>query len=420
MAETLGDVLVRLRRKRGWTQQQVADAYCNATGSVTKDAREVGRWERGTRIPVPFARCHLAAVFGVPVGLLDRAAAHSRSARDQAQEALPQRDSDALTLNPADMGAIHTALTGGLVRKPPRHVDPALIPYFQAQLLGHYEADMMLGPLSLLDTVEAQCRLIGNLIDQADGSTRRLLAEVGVSYATFAAWLHLDAGHPATALPWHDVAQEMAHRSHNHEAVACALVDRAMARTDQGSGAAVIDLCDAALMDDAHLSAEVLVFALQQKAHGASLIGSRKEVDELLDRASRAIGQVDAEIWGTACLRTPNYVEVQRATCYGRLGLAAEANELWEQIIPIAPSKSRRDTAVWSARQAVASAALRDPERAVDLARHAAKVALETGSARTVRELSSVATAMRPWQAERIGQDLAEVLAPIGRGAPHG
>jgi hypothetical protein len=219
-----------------------------------------------------------------------------------------------------------------------KHVDPELIPYFRQQLEGHYRADMLLGPRALISTVTAQCNLIGQLIDSADEPTRQRMAVVGTSFATFAAWLYLDAGDIAAALHWHDVAQEMAHRSRDREAVACALVDRAMARTEQGMGVAVMDLCDSALMDAGHLSPELRVFALQQKAHGASIIGDRRQVDALLDAAGRFVDQVDVEVWGVPCLRTPHYVEVHRATCYGRLGLAKEALGVWQQIIPDAPS----------------------------------------------------------------------------------
>lgn len=297
-----------------------------------------------------------------------------------------------------------------------QHVDPELIPYFKQQLEGHYRADMLLGPRALISTVTAQCKLISQLIDSADEPTRQRMAVVGTSFASFAAWLHLDAGDVAASLHWHDMAQEMAHRSRDREAIACALVDRAMARTDQGMGTAVVDLCDSALMDGRHLSPEIHVFALQQKAHGASIIGDRHQVDALLDTAGRFVDQVDVEVWGVPCLRTPNYVEVHRATCYGRLGLAKEALEIWQQIIPVAPSTARRDVGVWVARQAASAASLREPEWTVELARQAVKVALETGSARVRRELAAVKVTMAPWQAEPVGQNFAEVLAPIGEG----
>ncbi|NEA55844.1 helix-turn-helix transcriptional regulator [Streptomyces sp. SID13666] len=411
-AESIGRLLVRLRRERGWTQQQVADAYCDASGTMTKDAREVGRWERGTRLPTLHTRRHLAVVFGVPLSMLDRAVSVARQGRSGSPE------TEALTGEVVSVdrrtfvaGTAAGALAGLAA---PQHVDPALVTYFEQQLAGHYRADMLLGPGALISTVTAQCDLIGQLIDRADGPTRRRMAKVGVSYATFAAWLYLDAGNPAASLQCHDVAQELAHRSHDRQAVACALVDRAMARTDQGAGRAVIDLCEGAMMDARHLPAELKVFALQQHAHGASLLGDRSQVDMLLDKAGRLVNRVHTEEWGTSCLRTTHYVEVQRATCYGRLGLAREADQVWQQIIPEAPTASRRDVGVWSARQAVAAATVGEPERAVELTRQAVDIALLTGSARTRRVLAAVETAMQPWQAEPIGQDLAEVLAPIG------
>lgn len=296
-----------------------------------------------------------------------------------------------------------------------RHVDPQLIPYFQQQLEGHYRADMLLGACALISTVTAQCNLISQLVDSADEPTRQRMAVVGTSFATFAAWLYLDSGDIAAALYWHDAAQEMAHRSRDREAIACALVDRAMARTDQGMGTAVVDLCNGALMDAGHFSPELLVFALQQQAHGASLLGDRRQVDTLLDAAGRLIDQVDVEAWGTACLRTPHYVEVQRATCYGRLGLASEALGVWQQIIPAAPSTAHRDVGVWTARQATLSASLREPERTVELTRQAVRVALETGSARVRRELAATEITMAPWRTNPVGQDFAEALAPISK-----
>nr|WP_308222795.1 helix-turn-helix transcriptional regulator [Frankia sp. AgPm24] len=292
-----------------------------------------------------------------------------------------------------------------------RHVDPALVSYFDDQLKGHYRADMLLGPGALTGTVSSQFQVIARLADAADGSTRRRMARVGSSFAAFAAWLWLDAGDPVAAMRYHDAALELAHRCGERDAVACALVDRAMAFTDLGNASAVIDLCQAALVDARRLSPEVRVFALQQQAHGASLHDDRHQVDLLLDQAGQLIDQVDIEQWGTACRRTGGYIEVQRATCYGRLGLDAGADHLWRQIIPAAPPSARRDVGVWLARHAVAAARQEEPERAVELARHASALAVETGSVRARRELTAVAAAMDPWRAHPVGENLVEVLA---------
>lgn len=441
--------LTARRKVVGLSQEMVAER-------LQVDRSTVVRWERGETEPQPWKRTELAKALRVSVEQLDELLNEPSSAKadpgeefagvtERAGESggkrlcggcglpLSRYNSGELCQSCVSQGnneqefvkrrefLVGMAATVGYgaavsVTPPFKHVDPDLIPYFQQQLEGHYRADMLLGPRALISTVTAQCSLIGQLVDSADEPTRQQMALVGTSFATFAAWLYLDAGDVHAALYWHDAAQEMAHRSGDREAVACALVDRAMARTDQGIGTAVIDLCKSALMDDGHLSPEVRVFALQQQAHGASLIGDRRQVDALLDTAGRVLGQVDVEVWGTACLRTPHYVEVQRATCYGRLGLVKEALGVWQQVIPAAPSNARRDVGVWVARQATLSASLREPERTVELARHAVKAALETGSARVRRELAAAKVTMAPWQDEPVGRDFAEVLAPVSEG----
>ncbi len=297
-------------------------------------------------------------------------------------------------------------------------VAPELIDYFQTQLSGHYQADMMLGPRALIGTVSAQSDLIGQLLDAADGTTRQRLTEVGTAYRAFVGWLYLDAGDADLAARWHGSALELAHRSGNREAISCTLVDLAMAHTDRQAGRAAADLCVSALQDAHHIGPEVRVFALQQQAHGISLLPGRDraEVDRLLDDAGALVGQVDHEEWGTACRRTPNYVEIQRATCYGRLGLADEASRLWDQLIPSQPGSSLRDVGVWTARHATARAQANDPDHAVDLARRAVSMAVTTGSARARRELGKLEQAMRPWQDAPVSRDLAEILAPAKMG----
>ncbi|MGW9582843.1 hypothetical protein ACWIGB_31455 [Streptomyces albidoflavus] len=154
--------------------------------------------------------------------------------------------------------------------------------------------------------------------------------------------------------------------------------------------------------------------AMQQQAHGASLVGDRMAVDRLLDEAAGLLNRVDDELpWGNACRRTPGYLEVQRATCYGRLGLGAEASALWTQVLDHVPMTARRDRGVYLARHAAAAAKAEEPEHAVEIGREAAQIAVETGSARTRRELTALERVMRPWHDAPVGRELAQALAPV-------
>ncbi|WP_327307053.1 Twin-arginine translocation pathway signal [Streptomyces sp. NBC_01298] len=297
-----------------------------------------------------------------------------------------------------------------------QYVDPALIDYFQQQLEGHYRADMFLGPHDLVGTVSAQFQLIDKLVRSARGETRRGLLRVGAAYAALVGWLYQDAGDLGAAAFWRGVTQEIAARARDPHLVGYSLVNLAQVRTDLGDGYGVIDLCSAVL-DGERVVPKVRVMAMQQQAHGASLTGDRAAVDRLIDTAGGLISRVDDDLpWGNACRRTPGYLEVQRATCYGRLGLGREAASLWSQVLDAVPATARRDRGVYLARHATAAAVAREPEQALEIARAAVEIATETRSARMLRELHSLEREMRPWHDAPVGRDLVEVLAPVNEG----
>ncbi|AWL42785.1 MULTISPECIES: Twin-arginine translocation pathway signal [unclassified Streptomyces] len=319
-------------------------------------------------------------------------------------------------VNRAFTSVTAAALVAGPIT--PQHVDPALVDYFQQQLEGHYRADMFLGPHDLIGTVSAQYQLIDKLVRSAKGETRRGLLRAGAAYAALVGWLYQDAGDMDGAAFWRGVTQEIAMRSRDPHLIGYSLVNQAQVRTDLGDGRAVVDLCEAALEDADRLVPKVRIMAMQQQAHGASLTGERRTVDQLLDLADQLLPQVDDDLpWGNACRRTPGYLEVQRATCYGRLGLGTEAGSLWAQVLAEVPETARRDRGVYMARQATAAAAAREPDRAVEIARTVATIAVETRSARMRRELATLERAMRPWHDAPVGRDLAEILAPLTEGS---
>jgi hypothetical protein len=317
---------------------------------------------------------------------------------------------------------------GGLVidaavRRPekPRNdggpVAPELVGYFRGQLAGHYTADMYLGPRHLIPTVAVQAELITQLASAADAPVRKGLLDTGTAYAALLGWLCQDAGDLPASARWRDVTLSLAHRSGDQQLISYALTNKAMLALDQDDGRAVVDYAQAARADRRALSAKALVLAMQHEAHGHAMLGDRRSADKLLDAADALTGRVDDDhLWGNACRRTPHYVEVQRATCYGRTGKAADAADaaaLWDDILDSMPGSARRDNAVFHARQAAALAVVPDPERAVAIARQAASAVAPTGSARLRRELKAIPARARSWSRTPAGRELRAVVAAV-------
>ncbi|MEV5413928.1 helix-turn-helix transcriptional regulator [Thermopolyspora sp. NPDC052614] len=289
-----------------------------------------------------------------------------------------------------------------------RRVDPELIGYFSAQLAGHYVADRQLGAPSLTPIVADQYRLVCDIASEAEEPSHRQMWSLAAAYAAFLGWLYQDSGDLRKSAHWHDVMLERAHRSCDEQLVAFALHNKAMLYVDMCDGASAVDLTEAALVNAPALCAKVRVLALQQAAHGRSLLGgdgALEECNRLLDQADRLIDRIDDPYpWGSACL-TPHYLAVQRATCYVRLGADREALSLWDSILPTMPPGARRDEGVFRARQARSLAATGEPEQAMEVAREVALLVEETGSARMRRELQALKATLRPWAEEGLAKN---------------
>jgi transcriptional regulator with XRE-family HTH domain len=294
-------------------------------------------------------------------------------------------------------------------------VAPELVDYFRSQLSGHYTADMYLGPLYLIPTVQAQTELIARLAGTADPPVRWGLLEIGTAYAALLGWLYQDAGDRAASAKWRDTTLSLAHRCGNPQLISYALSNLAMFALDHSDGCTVVDYARAALAAGPKLSPKVRVIALQYEAQGHAMLGDRATADRLLDEAVPLIERIDdAHPWGNSCRRTPHYVEVQRATCYGRTGSARDAYDaaaLWDEIMDSMPESARRDNAVFRARQSAVLS--RVPDRAVWAAAEAVEAVRTTGSARLRSELKGVASHAGAWMHTSAGRELRALVGSV-------
>lgn len=420
----------RLRAVREGQRQQsrkefAADLAATAAElgeNVGVDARLVAKWEDGeTGRPRHVYRRLLVELTGctedeLGIGPAGPGTPSERPMPDVSVPAVDRRQF--LT---SSVSALAASPLPATAHAAPSHVDPQLVDYFRAQLQGHYVADMLLGPHHLIASVAAQHQLICELAAAARDGLRRDLLRVGAAYAAMLGWLCQDAGQHEQSLRWRDITLDMAHRSRDTQLVGYALANKASLCVDLGDGAGAVDLADAALTEPSALAPKVHVIARVHAAHGYSVLGDRRAVDYLLDGAAPLVDRVDDDLpWGDACRRTPGYLEVQRATCYGRLAgdqsAAREADAIWSEVLAAMPADQRRDRGVFQTRQAAAAATLGQPDRALTLASEAAATATATGSVRAHRELAGLRHRMRPWAEDRYGRDLDALLARIGVG----
>lgn len=294
------------------------------------------------------------------------------------------------------------------------HVAPELADYFTLQLAGHYQADRYLGPGRLIRVATDQDELLADVAGSATGPLRAGLWGIAAGYAALLGWLHQDAGNLSMSARWHDTMIERAHRTSDDHLIAFSLHCKAMLLGDQSDGRGVLDLTSAALRNRPRLAPKVQVLLLQQHAHGLALTGgdgAAAECFALLDDAAALLDLADdGRPWGGQ-VRTPGYLDIQRATICTRLGLAAQALALWNEVIPaMSPG---RDLGVFLARQAQALAVAGEPERAAEVAQSSAALASSTGSARMRTELMTLRERMKPWRRERPGRALDAALAAI-------
>ncbi|MFI6977385.1 Twin-arginine translocation pathway signal [Embleya sp. NPDC050154] len=386
---------------------------------ISVDARLIARWEDGeTARPRPIYRRVLVALTGLSevelgIGPKRPEVAADRPSLVPTVGPVDRRQFLALTCA-SSMPIATPGARGG------RPIDPAIVDYFREQLDGHYRADVMLGPHNLIPTVVVQYQLIVRLLDEAMGDTRRKLLQVAAAYTGLTTWLYQDVGDLGQAAMWANHTLELAHRADDRQLVGHALTNKAMVAMDAGDGQATVELTASALRDSKQLCAKVRVQAMQQAAHGHALLGERARVDILLDGAARLMGRVDDDFpWGNACRRSCDYIEIQRATCYSRMHLGAEAIRLWDQVLTALPPTSRRDGGVFLARQASALADQGRLAETIDALTGAVQTAHETGSARLQREITATWSQLAPWQYDptvrQAEQLVAELGSPAGR-----
>ncbi|GAB3150771.1 hypothetical protein GCM10027290_38850 [Micromonospora sonneratiae] len=216
----LGPILAKLRLAHGWSQLQLAERLCEASGVPTISRHEVSRWERQQRIPGDFWLGWLATVLETP---LDRLAAATEAVRTDGTRRSPRYrpEPDIRRARQALLTLAHAWVTdpaGALGRlehlgqvgehlgrfgpfgPPADDPGPPSPGASTADLADLRRLDDIVGGLDLIHHGRLQlARALSSLADSGRVTRRRVLPLVAEA-AQLAGWLAADAGDTAAAL----------------------------------------------------------------------------------------------------------------------------------------------------------------------------------------------------------------------------
>jgi hypothetical protein len=405
-----------LRVARGLSQPQVAAEWNRRWPDDPKTDKNVSTWEcwpTSGHMPSLVVLDRLARIYRCSVAdLVSDFDDHGVDTGDRTLDDLPSMDRRTLI---AGLGGSLATFALAPTGVGSRGIGRETVDYFSGQLSSHWQTDRDLGPHVLATTAVAQAKTVLDAVDASRGGLRNDLLHLATAFSGFVAWLHQDIGDVATCSRWLDMTLELAHKAGDPQLLAYGLTCKAMLRADLDDGVGAVELAQAALSNADALGPKATVMAKQQAAFGHALLGERSAVDRLLDEIAEVLEDASTnEAWGGDRLRrTPaQVVDAQRATCYGRLGLADGAASLWANL-PVHESTESRDRGVYLARHATALLDVGEPRQAARLAAEGLNDLHRTGSARMRREFGRLHDKAIPWTGTTAGRDLGDVLDGI-------
>ncbi|GAB2999423.1 helix-turn-helix domain-containing protein [Saccharothrix stipae] len=403
---SIGALLRRLREETGRSQSEQADDLSVRAGrAVTRN--EVSRWESEKRLVTPYWQQHYASGFGIPVEVLARAVAATKAQRRLARRAEDSSGGDSVErrefmgtlagLAAASLPGFLSPRSGGRAA-----VDPEVIDHFVSLRDALVSADSLLGPGDLVRSAGEQVGNIAKLYERIESGSRGRLFEIGALFAEFCGWLADDLGNFDAGKGWSSRALEWAHSSGNPNIAAYVLMRMSQQAQFLGERARAITLAQASIRYEAWVSSPQVRAAIhQQAAHASALDGNEHAAMTYIDRAE-ALSEATApalDPYSLASYCTSSYVSVQRAAVYGTLGNHERALAEYDHVMSQWPRSFHRERGLHLARRTAVAARAGLPEAALESGVEALRIAQDTQSHRTVRELATSAKIMQSWKA---------------------
>ncbi|GAA1265750.1 hypothetical protein GCM10009634_06340 [Saccharothrix xinjiangensis] len=173
-----------------------------------------------------------------------------------------------------------------------------------------------------------------------------------------------------------------------------------------GERARAVTLAQASIRYEAKVSSPQVRAAIhQQAAHASALDGHEHTAMTYIDRAQALSEATTSTLdpYSLASYCTPGYVSVQRAAVYGTLGDHQRALAEYDHVMSQWPRSFHRERGLHLARRTAVAARAGLPEAALESGVEALRIARDTRSHRTVRELATSAKIMRSWTAPASG-----------------
>lgn len=369
------------RRELGWKQSRVLSALAAAASAegVTIAGQAslktmLSRWENGNGQPDPTYQRLFCQVY-------DR--------------------------EPEDLGFAATPTRLSRSRVTPV-VDEETVDYFSAVFKQHVRADQLMGPQHLVDVVRAQAELLDRILpDAKHGPIRQELVRLSCLYNEFTGWLYQDAGDPDSALLFTERATDRAIALDEAANSVYLLMRKSNIASDSGRPERAVMMADAAVGLMPKVTPQIRALVLVQQARAHALRGAMVESLRALEAAMREVHRPNAEPHALSTYCTPEYVAMESAASWAKLGQSTLAIPVLERALKTWPATQRRDQGLCQARLAHAYAAIREPERAAQIGHQAVATVRTAMSARAVRELGGVRETLMPWRRQ---QDVAELM----------
>jgi transcriptional regulator with XRE-family HTH domain len=423
----VGSAPIRSERKeRGWPVRKMAEVLRGAADDpeilppVYALVRMIRGWEAGKHVPSETYRLLYCKAFGKSEDWLFG----SYSAElEQVHNELDMESVERLrrTFRAGGLAALTLPALGldelrhiaAAVLNSRRYADNEVVGYCRQQLDDCAADDGRRGPRHALPIALGLIAAIEQMAVDAKPGVRRELLKVGACASEFAGWLYRDVSMPELANYWRDRAIEWAQVSGDMTMQGYVLLKKSQAAWDQRDALRMLTLAEAAQEGPWRLPARVQAEAAQQQARGhAMLDGNLALVEPKLDEARSLLAQDRATTNSQADIAA-HYDEalfgIQVAICYYEAKQPERALELYDRWL--SPDMfSHRDYGYFLSLKGAALATANQPDAAARAGMDALSFARETESARTVQEVTRLATQLGEWKDRESVRDLRQVL----------